>query len=63
MMAVRTIITILKKKPHGKGLETDPWPVEATVSAVSELAGLVKDLGSAVSLEQVVTQGLINGLR
>ena len=63
MMAIRTIINILEKKPREKGLETDAWPVEATVSAVSELAGLVQDLGSAVSLEQVPTQGLTNGLR
>ena len=54
IMAIRTIINVLDKKPHEKGSETDAWPVEATVSAVSELAGLVQDLGSVVSLEQVL---------
>lgn len=63
MMAIRTIINILEKKSRGKGLETDAWPIEATVSAVSELAGLVQDLGSAVSLEQVSAHRLINRLR
>jgi len=55
MMAVRTIINSLEKTPRGKGNEMEAWPLEATVAALGELAGLQQDLGSAVSLEQVLT--------
>lgn len=53
MMAVRTIINSLEKTPRGKGNEMEVWPLEVTVVALEELAGLQQDLGSAVSLEQV----------
>lgn len=55
MMAVRTIINSLEKTPRGKGNEMEVWPLEVTVVALGELAGLQQDLGSAVSLEQVRT--------
>jgi hypothetical protein len=53
MMAIRTIIDALQKKPARKSGDSDAWPIEATVAALSEVAGLIQDLGSAVSLEQV----------
>ena len=53
MMAIRTIIDTLGKKPPGSSSDFDPWPPESTVSALGELAGLIQDLGSAVSVEQV----------
>ena len=53
MMAIRTIIDALQKKPARKSSDSDAWPIEATVAALSEVAGLIQDLGSAVSLEQV----------
>jgi hypothetical protein len=52
-MAVRTIINTLEKKHRMKGNELDVWPVEATVTSMTELCGLLQDLGSAISLEQV----------
>jgi hypothetical protein len=59
MMAIRAIIKVLQKNQDGKGTNVDAWPPEATVSAVSELAELVQDLGSAVSFEQVRPYALI----
>jgi HEAT repeat-containing protein 5 len=53
MMAIRTIIDALQKKAARKSSDSDAWPVEATVAGLSEVAGLIQDLGSAVSLEQV----------
>jgi HEAT repeat-containing protein 5 len=53
MMAIRTIIDTLQKKPSGKSGDSDAWPTEGTVAALSEVAGLIQDLGSAISLEQV----------
>lgn len=59
MMAIRAIVKVLEKKQDGKGANADAWPPEATVSAVCELAELVQDLGSAISLEQVHPYSLI----
>ena len=52
-MAVRIITNTLEKKHRAKGNELDVWPVEATVTSMTELSGLLQDLGSAISLEQV----------
>lgn len=52
MMAIRTIMDTLQNKSTKSG-DSDAWPTEATIAALSEIAGLIQDLGSAVSLEQV----------
>jgi len=51
--SIRVICETIYRKHDGKGNETDPWPIEATVSALTELAGLLQDVGSAIALEQV----------
>jgi len=52
MMAIRAITDTLQQKST-RGGDTDAWPTDATVAALTEIAGLIQDLGSAVSLEQV----------
>jgi len=54
MAALRTIIDVLQKKQPYKEGDRDPWPAEATVVALSEIGGLIQDLGSATSIEQVL---------
>jgi hypothetical protein len=50
IMAVRTIINVLQK---AKQEDDSGYPVESIVCALSELAGLLQDLGSATFLELV----------
>lgn len=57
IMALRAVMERLRKESTiGKGnnqQEAELFSVEVTVSALNELAGLLQDLGSAVSAEQV----------
>jgi len=54
LIALRTIIKMLSKAPDTKGADADHWPIEATISALGEIAGIIQDLGSAVSVDQVI---------
>jgi hypothetical protein len=53
LMTLRTIINVLVEKQNQEGVDPDMWPAEAIVSAVTEIAGIIQDMGSAISLEQV----------
>lgn len=53
MTAIRVLAQMLDQKSDSKGNKADGMPIEATISAITELSGLVQDLGSAVSFEQV----------
>jgi HEAT repeat-containing protein 5 len=53
MTAVRVLADLLDQKTPTKGSKADGLLAEATISAITELSGLVQDLGSAVSFEQV----------
>jgi hypothetical protein len=53
MAALRTIISVLQRKQPSKTGDRDPWPAEATIVALNEIGGLIQDLGSATSIEQV----------
>jgi len=53
VMAIRVACEILGKKHSGKGSETEALPMEATVCVLTELAGLLQDLGSAIAVEKV----------
>ena len=55
-MALRALIDVVQKgNTAGKGnqQEAEALSVESTVSALNELAGLLQDLGTAISSEQV----------
>lgn len=54
MIAIRVLVGLLDQKNSTKGNGPDGLPSEAIVSAITELSGLVQDMGSAVSFEQVV---------
>jgi len=56
VVALRTIVKLLAKNQDVKGVETDPLPAEAIVSALVEIAGFIEDLGSASSVDQVAYQ-------
>jgi HEAT repeat-containing protein 5 len=53
MTAIRVLALELDQKNDSKGKKAGGMPTEATISALTELSGLVQDLGSAVSFEQV----------
>jgi hypothetical protein len=55
-MALRALIDVVQKGNTagiGNQQEAEALSVESTVSALNELAGLLQDLGSAISSEQV----------
>ena len=54
MAAIRVLAQLLDPKNPTKGSKVDGLSAEAAVAAITELCGLVQDLGSAVSLEQVI---------
>ena len=56
MTAIRVLAQLLDQKNDTKGNKADGISNDAAISAITELAGLVQDLGSAVSFEQVYYQ-------
>jgi len=54
MTAIRVLTRQLDPKNPTRGSKVDGLSTEATIAAITELCCLVQDLGSAVSLEQVI---------